>query len=98
MAADLEFAVPLGLMPPPADAPPDGRVVELTPKPTLPMLSVPSAASSQADEAADVTGQVADRRRMRPASGPRSGDGCHVVPRPVRLHFRDQAAVGSGRP
>ena len=55
MTADLEFAVPLGLMPPPTDAPPHGRVVELTPKPTLPILPVPSAASSQADEAADVT-------------------------------------------
>lgn len=57
MAADLEFAVPLGLMPPPADAPPDGRVVELAPRPTPPILSVPSAASSEADEAADVTGR-----------------------------------------
>ena len=57
MTADLEFAVPLGLMPPPADAPPDGRVVELAPRPTPPILSVPSAASSEADEAADVTGR-----------------------------------------
>ena len=55
MTADLEFAVPLGLTPPPTDNPPNGRVLELAPKPTLPIVPVPSAASSPADEAADVT-------------------------------------------